>query len=77
MDALGELHNADAILRTPEVGRSRGPYFAQMIMRQFEQNRETWDADAFEPVSHFIDAADRVDLARAIWRALRAARART
>ena len=29
-------------------------------MRQFEQLRETWDADASEPISDFIDAGDRV-----------------
>ena len=36
-------------------------------MRQFEQLRETWDADALEPISDFIDAADRV-VVRFIWR---------
>ena len=36
-------------------------------MRQWEQLRETWDADALEPVSDFIDAADRV-VVRFIWR---------
>ena len=36
-------------------------------MRQFEQLRETWDADAVEPISDFIDAADRV-VVRFIWR---------
>ena len=36
-------------------------------MRQFEQLRETWDADALEPISDFIDAADRV-VVRVIWR---------
>ena len=29
-------------------------------MRQFEQLRETWDADTLEPISDFIDAGDRV-----------------
>ena len=36
-------------------------------MRQFEQLRETWDADALEPISDFIDAGDRV-VVRFIWR---------
>ncbi|MFL5820751.1 MAG: hypothetical protein ACJ76S_08740 [Solirubrobacteraceae bacterium] len=36
-------------------------------MRQWEQWRETWDADAVEPISDFIDAADRV-VVRQIWR---------
>ena len=36
-------------------------------MRQFEQLRETWDADALELISDFIDAGDRVAV-RYIWR---------
>ncbi len=28
-------------------------------MRQFEQLRETWDADVVEPITEFIDAGDR------------------
>jgi hypothetical protein len=36
-------------------------------MRQFEQLRETWDADAFEVISDFIDVGDRVAV-RCIWR---------
>jgi ketosteroid isomerase-like protein len=36
-------------------------------MRQFEQMRETWDADALELISDFIDAGDRV-VVRFIWR---------
>jgi ketosteroid isomerase-like protein len=38
-------------------------------MRFHEQHRETWDADAVEPVSDFIDAADHV-LVRYVWRTL-------
>src|SRR5215217_666896 len=30
-------------------------------------NRETWDADAAEPISDFLDAADRV-VVRFVWR---------
>jgi hypothetical protein len=29
-------------------------------MRQWKQQRETWDADALGPIGDFIDAADRV-----------------
>ena len=35
-------------------------------MRQFGQLRETWDADALEPISDFIEAADHV-VVRQIW----------
>ena len=31
-----------------------------------EQQRETWDADSLEPISDFIDAADRV-VVRFVW----------
>ncbi len=33
-----------------------GPYFGrEAVMREFEQFREAWDADAAEPISDFID----------------------
>ena len=35
-------------------------------MREWEQMRETWDADALEVISDFIDVADRVAV-RLIW----------
>jgi ketosteroid isomerase-like protein len=68
MDAVGELHDPDVIVRpvdgwpepAPEVGR-------EAVMRQFEQLRATWDTDALEPISDFIDAADRI-VVRFIWR---------
>ena len=37
-------------------------------MHQLGLQRETWDADALEPTSAFIDAADRV-VVRLMWRA--------
>jgi len=36
-------------------------------MRQWEQMRDAWSADAVEPISEFIDAADRV-VVRQMWR---------
>ena len=51
----------------PEGWPEPGPYVGrEAVMRQFEQIRETWDADAVEPISDFIDAADRV-VVRLIW----------
>jgi ketosteroid isomerase-like protein len=35
-------------------------------VRWWKQTRETWDADAIEPISDFIDAGDRVAV-RLIW----------
>jgi ketosteroid isomerase-like protein len=66
MDALREPL-PDAILRMPEGWPEPGPYVRQeAVMRQWEQQRETWDADALELISDFIDAADRVAV-RFVW----------
>jgi ketosteroid isomerase-like protein len=43
-----------------EVGR-------EAVMHQLGQQRETWDADALQLTSDFVDAADRVAV-RYIWR---------
>jgi ketosteroid isomerase-like protein len=68
MDAFAELYDPDVIMRTPEGWPEPGPYLGQeAVMRQFQQNRETWDGDLLEPVTDFIDAADRV-VVRFIWR---------
>jgi len=56
MDALGESLDPDAIMRMPEGWPEPGPYVGrEAIMRQWEQQRETWDADALEFISDFID----------------------
>ena len=68
MDALRELYDPDVIVRTPEGWPEPGPFVGrEAVMRQFEQLRETWDADALELISDFIDAGDRVAV-RFIWR---------
>ena len=38
-------------------------------MRQFEQMRATWDADALELTTDFVDAGDRVAV-RFVWHGL-------
>ena len=38
----------------------------EAVVRQWEQQRETWDADAVKLISDFLDTADRV-AARIIW----------
>ena len=69
MDALREFYDPDVMIVTgiegwpeppPTVGR-------EAVMRQFEQQRDTWDADALEAISDFLDAADRVAV-RHTWR---------
>ena len=68
MDALRELYDPDAILRTPEGWPEPGPFVGrEAVMRYWEQVRETWDANALVPISDFIDAADRV-VVRHTWR---------
>jgi ketosteroid isomerase-like protein len=68
MDALRELYDPGIIWQAPEGWPEPGPYVGrEAVMRQLEQMRETWDADALEPISDFIDAADRV-VVRIIWR---------
>ena len=59
--ALREMHAPSVIARTIEGWPEPGPFVGRdAVMRQFERLRETWDADALEPISDFIDAGDRV-----------------
>ena len=70
MDALRELHDPDVIARPPEGWPEPGPFVGrEALMRQYAQMRETWDTDASEPISDFIDAVDRV-VVRFIWRGM-------
>src|SRR3954451_22877816 len=68
MGALREYFDPDVIMRMPEGWPEPGPYVGrEAVMRQFGQQRETWDADALVPISDFIGTADRVAV-RFIWR---------
>jgi ketosteroid isomerase-like protein len=68
MDAFRELLATDVISRSPEGWPEPGPYVGrEAVMREFEQVREAWDDDPAEPISDFIDAADRV-VVTFIWR---------
>ena len=68
MGAVRELLDPNLILRLPEDWPEPGPFVGRdAVMRQWEQLRETWDADAMERISDFIDAADHV-VTRFIWR---------
>src|SRR2546429_5369230 len=68
MDALRELLAPDVIVRAPEGWPEPGPFVGrEAVMRQWEQQRETFDADALEPITDFLHAADRV-VVRFIWR---------
>jgi ketosteroid isomerase-like protein len=68
MDALRELQDPDVIQLPPDGWPEPGTFVGRdASMRQFEQLRETWDSDAFELISDFIDVGDRVAV-RFIWR---------
>jgi ketosteroid isomerase-like protein len=68
MDSLRELYDPDVIVRAPARWPEPGPFVGrEATMHQWEQMRETFDADTIEPISDFIDAADRV-VGRFIWR---------
>jgi uncharacterized protein len=70
MGALRDLFVADAIMRGLDGWPEPGPFVGRdAVLRQLEQQRETWDTDAFEPITDFIGAADRV-VVRFIWRGI-------
>jgi ketosteroid isomerase-like protein len=68
MDAFRELHDPEVIVQTVKNWPERGPYVGrEAVIRGFESIREAWDADSLEPISDFIDAANRV-VVRFAWR---------
>jgi ketosteroid isomerase-like protein len=68
MEALRELYHPNVIVRMPDDWPEPGPFVGRdAVWREIEQLRDTWDADAFEQVSDFIDVGDRVAV-RYIWR---------
>jgi ketosteroid isomerase-like protein len=67
MAALRETYDPDAIMRLAEGWPEPGPCVGrEAVMRQFEQARETWDADEIEVIGDFVHGADRVVL-KSIW----------
>ena len=68
MDALRDLCDPDITVRALEGGpEGPGPTIGrEAVMRGFDRMRETWDADAAEATTDFIDAGDRV-VGRFIW----------
>jgi ketosteroid isomerase-like protein len=67
MDALRDLYDPDVIVRAPEGWPEPGPFVGpDAIMLQWKQMREVWEADALEPITDFLDAADRVAV-KFIW----------
>jgi ketosteroid isomerase-like protein len=67
-DVIREGLAPDVILRVPEGWPEPGPFVGrEAVLRQWQQARETWNADALELTSDFIDVGDRV-VVRAAWR---------
>jgi ketosteroid isomerase-like protein len=67
MDAFGELHDIDVILRPASNWPEPGPYTGrEAVMGFYQRMRETFDADTVELIGGFSHAADRV-AARWIW----------
>jgi ketosteroid isomerase-like protein len=61
MNAFRELLAPEVILRPVEDWPEPGPYVGrEAVMRWVEQLRDTWNTDAMEATSDFIDAGDRV-----------------
>ena len=70
MDTFRDGYDPNVVWRLAEGWPEPGPYVGRdTVMRYVAQLRDTWDADALEPIGDFIDAADRV-VVRFIWRAV-------
>jgi ketosteroid isomerase-like protein len=70
MDTARALYDPEVIVRPLTDWPEPGPFVGrEAVMRQWEQMRDTYDADTVEPISDFIDAADRV-VVRQIWHGL-------
>src|SRR6476620_9986538 len=69
MDVIREMYDPNVIMRFAEGWPEPEPFVGRdEVMRQLEQMRETWDADAIELTGDFSHAADRVAV-RQVWRA--------
>jgi ketosteroid isomerase-like protein len=67
MDAIGGLYHPDVIVRPPENWPEPGPFVGRdAIMLEWEQVRDTWEADDIKMVNYSIDVGDRVAV-RFIW----------
>jgi ketosteroid isomerase-like protein len=68
MDGLRALYDPGVIVRAPDGWPEPGPFVGpDAVMRQWEEMRETWEADRLDTVMDFVATADRV-VGRFIWR---------
>lgn len=67
MEALRELYHPNVIVRLPDDWPEPGPFVgAEAVIRQWERQREAWDAQTLESISDFRHAGDRVAV-RHVW----------
>jgi ketosteroid isomerase-like protein len=68
MDAAGELYDPDVIMRMAEGWPEPGPFVGRdAVIGQLRRMRETLEGGVVEPISDYIDIADRV-VVRLVWR---------
>ena len=68
MDRFGDFYDPTVVLHTVPDWPEPGPFVGrEAVMRLFRQVRATWESDAVEPISDFIDVGERV-LVRHTWR---------
>jgi ketosteroid isomerase-like protein len=67
MEAFRDLHDPEVFGRSPEGWPEPGPFVGrEAVMHQFDQMRETWEADSLHAISDYIDLGDRVAV-RVTW----------
>jgi ketosteroid isomerase-like protein len=68
VDAMRERYDPNIIVRPVEGWPEPGPFVGrEAIIRQWKRQREDFQSDTLEPLSDFIEIADRV-VVRFIWR---------
>jgi ketosteroid isomerase-like protein len=67
MDATRGLYHPDVLVRPPENWPEPGPWLGRdAVIRQWQQMRDTWEADDLKMLSYSHDVGDRV-ATRLIW----------
>jgi ketosteroid isomerase-like protein len=68
MDGVRALYHPDVIVRPPDNWPEPGPFVGrEAVMRQWEQQRDVWNADDLVLIDHSVEVGDRVAV-RFIWR---------
>jgi ketosteroid isomerase-like protein len=69
-DRLRDMYEPNVVMQTVPDWPEPGPYVGrEAVMQFYERLRETWDFDAIEASSDFIEVVDHV-LVRQTWRGL-------